>query len=135
MAKEFMSREDCDALLLELKDKPQKDTLFGDIALERGLLTDEQLIEAITNVTGVGVMTWDELKDVKPDYSLLLHERCKQYKIFKVINNTLPGSDPDADILVATTSLMNGAYEMGRMFDSPIIKYTLDKYITKKLEE
>lgn len=76
-----------------------------------------------------------ELKDVKPDYSLLLHERCKQYKIFKVINSTLPGSDPDADILVATTSLMNGAYEMGRMFDSPIIKYTLDKYITKKLEE
>lgn len=131
----YISNGDHDALMEELKDRASKGTLFGDIALERGLITEEQLIDAITSVMGIGVLTWDEIKDIKPDYSILLKERCQKYKIFKADNRTVPGADDDDDILIATTSLVNGANEMGRMFDQPIMKYTLDAYITRKLEE
>lgn len=135
LANGFISHQDHDALMEEIKDKPSKNILFGDIALERGLLTDEQLIGAIGAVMNIGVMTWDEVKDIKPDYSVLLKERCQKYKLFKADNSTVPGADDDMDILIATASMVNGTNEMSRMFEQPIFRYTLDKYIKRKLEE
>lgn len=135
LANGFISHQDHDVLMEELKDKPSKNMLFGDIALERNLITDEQLISAIGAVMNIGVMSWAEVKDIKPDYSMLLRERCQKYKLFKADNSTVPGADEDMDILIATTSLINGADEMSRMFEQPIFRYTLDKYIKRKLEE
>lgn len=131
----FISNKDHDALMEELRGQQSKETLFGDLALQRGLITEEQLIAAITSVMGIGVMTWKELENIKPNYSILLKERCLKYKVFQADNSTVPGADDRDDIIIASTSLAGGINELSRLFDCPIIKYTLDCYIIRKLED
>ena len=134
VAKGYISADDCARLGegLESDVQTSKDDKWGNLALAEGLITEEQLIQAIMVVKNMGVLTWDEIKDLKPDFSTFKPEVCKKYRFFK-----LEDEDPTSDrvTLIYASSLSRLNPELYRMYDNPIPKVTLDCYIDRMLKE
>ena len=107
-----------------------RDAQFGDQALSRGLITEEQLIKAISSINSIEVLPWELIEPMELDFSFFSIEKCLEYKFFKIKTTR----DTESVQLVASTSISNLNSEVKRLFDNPRIRYTLDTFITKKLE-
>lgn len=129
--KGFISVEECSKLAKEVEGKPSKDSLFGNLALERGMITEEQLISAVTDVNHVEILTWEAIKDMELDFTYFTVEKCKEFKFFKL--KDAKGSDRVR--IICAFSITSIHPEVRRLFNSPKINYTLDRYILRKLEE
>lgn len=134
VAKGYISADDCARIAegLESDRMMSKDDKWANKALAEGLITEEQLIQAVMVVKNMGVLTWDEIKDLKPDFSTFSIDKCKKFRFFK-----LEDVDPTADrvTLIYSASLSQLNPELYRMYDNPIPKVTLDCYIDRKLKE
>lgn len=117
-------------LIKELAGRPSRDAAFGNIALERGYITEDQLIEAITQVNHIEVLSWDQLESMELDFTYFSSDKCREFKFFKLKDKSVE----DTAQIVCAFSLSSIHPEVRRLFDNPRIQYTLDTYITRKLE-
>lgn len=129
--KKYISAEDGVSLQKEVANKPSRDALFGNLALERGLITEEQLIDAVTQVNHVEILTWEKISAMELDFTYFSSDKCKEFKFFK-LKDAQPN---DTAQIVCAFSLSSIHPEVRRLFDNPRILYTLDSYITRKLGE
>lgn len=125
----FISKEDHDELMKGIQSTrdASRDAQFGDKALANGLITEEQLIKAISSVNCIEVLPWQAIESLELDFSFFTLDKCKEFKFFKVKSDSVQ--------LIASASITNLNSEVKRLFDNPRIRYTLDAFITKKLEE
>ena len=128
----YISKEDHDELMKRIQSNrnASRDAQFGDQALSRGLITEEQLIKAISSINSIEVLPWELIEPMELDFSFFSIEKCLEYKFFKIKTTR----DTESVQLVASTSISNLNSEVKRLFDNPRIRYTLDTFITKKLE-
>lgn len=117
-------------LIKELAGRPSRDAAFGNIALERGYITEDQLIEAITQVNHIEVLSWDQIESMELDFTYFSSDKCREFKFFKLKDKSVE----DTAQIVCAFSLSSIHPEVRRLFDNPRIQYTLDTYITRKLE-
>lgn len=129
--KSLISKEDAAALSAEVEGKASKDALFGNLALERGFITDSQLIEAVTTVNHIEILHWDVIAKMDLDFTYFEVDKCKQFKFFKL--KDAPGSDRVR--IICAFSITSIHPEVRRLFNNPRISYTLDEYIARRLEE
>ncbi|MEG2376920.1 MAG: hypothetical protein RSC43_01030 [Clostridia bacterium] len=127
----LLSFEDHSMITKYVKEmsRPGKPLRYGDVALERGLITADDLVLATAKIYRMEVLTWRQLKDMPVMFDDFTRERCKELKFFR----TADDADGNVQIIVsASTTKLDSAIR--RLFDSPHIRYTIEQYIDKKLE-
>lgn len=117
-------------LIKELSGRPSRDAAFGNTALERGLITEDQLIEAITQVNHIEILSWEQIEPMELDFTYFSSDKCREFKFFKLKDKSVE----DTAQIICAFSLSSIHPEVRRLFDNPRIQYTLDTYITRKLE-
>lgn len=134
VAKGYVSSDDCAKIAegLESDRMMSRDDKWANKALAEGFVTEDQLIGAIMAVKNIGVLSWDEVEELKPDLSTFSIDKCKKFRFFKLEDED---STSDRVTLIYSASLSQLNPELYRMYDNPIPKVTLDVYIDRKLKE
>lgn len=133
LAHDFVTIDDHDRLAqgLSLSKFMSIDDQWANKALTEGFITEEQLIQATMAVKNIGILSWEEIEKLEPDFSTFSIDKCQKFRFFKLVDD----STTDRATLIYSASLASLNPELYRMYDNPIAKVTLDVYIERKLKE
>lgn len=113
----------------EAKSK-HKIKFFGNIAAERGYISDEELASITSNIMRIEVLNWAQLDDMPLNFDNFTRERCLELGFFQTRDDIETGQEQ----IIASINSRSMDSSIRRILDNPRIRYTIDSYIVKKLK-
>lgn len=103
---------------------------FGDLALEMGFVTAEQYCEVVAGFRNIEILQWAQLKNLPVVVDRFDRGSYERERFFE----TSPTADGRVRIIASVNSTAIDE-KIRKYAENSIIQYTIDAYITQKLQE
>lgn len=123
-------KETVQARVDEIRRSSGKEPRFGDIVLEMGLIDDEKYCDVIAGFRNIEILHWLHIKGLPVVVDRFDRASYGRERFFE----TTPTADGRVRIIASVNSTAIDE-KIRKYAENCIIQYTIDSYITKKLEE